>query len=186
VLLPLVPGVRVRPGDRASCIHRSAGAASSPLVNLAAMPDEHVFTVAGAAAVPATPITLAEAGFTERTHLQEWVIAHPEMLGAGVMIVTLEFDQWRSSAGSQERDRLDVLGLDHNGRLVVAELKRDVAPDTVEMQALKYAAMASRFTPETLAAQHAKYLSGATSPRRMKRHENSLRLTARTACFQST
>jgi hypothetical protein len=122
------------------------------------MADEHVFTAAGAQATPATPITLAEAGLTERQHLQEWVIAHPEMLGAGVMIVTLEFDQWRSSTGGQERDRLDILGLDRNGRLVVAELKRDTAPDTVAMQALKYAAMASRFTPEALATQHERYL----------------------------
>lgn len=123
------------------------------------MADEHVFTVDGATAVPATPITLSDAGFTERNHLQEWVIAHPEMLGPGVMIVTLEFDRWWSAGGIPERDRLDVLGLDRNGRLIVAELKRDVAPDTVEMQALKYAAMASRFTTETLAAQHAQYLT---------------------------
>jgi hypothetical protein len=32
------------------------------------------------------------------------------------------------------------------------------------MQALKYAAMASRFTPETLAAQHEKYLSHRGKP----------------------
>jgi hypothetical protein len=56
-------------------------------------------------------------------------------------------------------DRLDVLGPDRSGRLVVAELKRDAAPDTVEMQAIKYAAMASRFTPETLASQHARFLN---------------------------
>src|SRR5581483_553505 len=79
--------------------------------------------------------------------------------GEGVMVVTFEFDQWRTWSGSQERDRLDVLGLDRKGRLVVAELKRDAAPDTVEMQALKYAAMASRFTVEELAAQHARYLA---------------------------
>jgi hypothetical protein len=40
----------------------------------------------------------------------------------------------------------------------VTELKRDRAPDTVEMQAIKYAAMASRFTPEVLASQHARFL----------------------------
>ena len=128
------------------------------------MADERVFTVVCAVATPLLPITLAEAGFSERTHLQEWVIAHPEMLGDGVMIVTLEFDGWRAASGAAERDRLDVLGLDRAGRLVVAELKRDAAPDTVEMPALKYAAMASRFTPDSLAAQHAKYRSNRGKP----------------------
>ena len=52
----------------------------------------------------------------------------------------------------------DLLGLDENGRLVLAELKRDGAPSTVEMQAVKYAAYASRFSPETLAACHGHYL----------------------------
>jgi hypothetical protein len=59
----------------------------------------------------------------------------------------------------RERDRLDVLGLGADGRLVVAELKRDRAPDTVEMQAIKYAAMASRFTKDTLVEQHARFLA---------------------------
>jgi hypothetical protein len=80
------------------------------------------------------------------------------------MIVTFEFDRWRSSAGAQERDRLDILGLDRDGHLVVAELKRDTAPDTVEMQAIKYAAMASRFTAESLASQHAEYLTRRENP----------------------
>ncbi len=90
--------------------------------------------------------------------------AHPAVLGEGVMVVTLEFDRWRTAAGAPERDRLDVLGLDRDGRLVVAELKRDIAPDTVQMQALKYAALASRFTPEVLAVEHAKYLSRRGEP----------------------
>jgi Domain of unknown function (DUF4268) len=72
--------------------------------------------------------------------------------------VTMEFDRWRSSSG-RSADRLDILGLHTSGELVVTELKRDAAPDTVEMQAIKYAAMASRFTVETLAEQHAHYLS---------------------------
>jgi hypothetical protein len=61
--------------------------------------------------------------------------------------------------GTRERDRLDVLGLGADGRLVVAELKRNQAPDTVEMQAIEYAAMASRFTEDTLVEQHAHFLS---------------------------
>lgn len=50
-----------------------------------------------------------------------------------------------------------MLGLGEDGRLVVAELKRDKAPDTTEMQAIKYAAMASRFTVESLAEELARF-----------------------------
>ena len=118
------------------------------------MADELVYRVEGHVAYPAEAISLAQAGLKERAHLQEWVIAQPEMLGDDVLIVTAEFDRWTSRAGTAPLDRLDVLGLGPDGRLVVAELKRDAAPDTVEMQAVKYAAMASRFTPEDLAAAY--------------------------------
>jgi hypothetical protein len=83
------------------------------------------------------------------------VIAHPEILGTDVLIVTFGFDRWWAAGGSRERDRLDVLGNDPHGRLVVAELKRDKGPDTVEMQAINYASMARRFTEETLIDQFA-------------------------------
>lgn len=119
-------------------------------------PDEVVFAVAGSTATAAERISLADAGLREREHLQEWVIAHPEIIGPDVMIVTFEFDHWSSAAGAQ-KDRLDVLGLGQDGRIVVAELKRGRAPDTVDMQALKYAAMASRFKPGLLAEYHAKF-----------------------------
>jgi hypothetical protein len=86
-------------------------------------PDEVVFAVAGSTANPAERISLDEAGLREREHLQEWVIAHPEIIGPGLMIVTFEFDRWSSASGSQ-KDRLDVLGFGEDGRIVVAELKR--------------------------------------------------------------
>jgi alkylated DNA nucleotide flippase Atl1 len=111
--------------------------------------DELLYTVAGAAAVRATPVTLAEVGLREREHLQEWVLAHPEMLGGSLLVITSECDRWASVRG-RERDRLDVLALDPDGHLVVVELKRDEAPETVELQALKYAAFCSRFTAESL------------------------------------
>jgi alkylated DNA nucleotide flippase Atl1 len=118
---------------------------------------ELVFTAYPGRAELARRVTLAEAGLKERSDLQEWIRAHPQILGAGVRMVTYEFDRWVSGAGSHG-DRLDLLGLGADGRLVLAELKRDGAPDTVEMQAIKYASYASRFTIETLAACHASYL----------------------------
>lgn len=111
----------------------------------------------------AQPITLAKAGLKERNDLQEWIRAHPQVLGPGVRIVTYEFDKWLSASGTRS-DRLDLLGLAEDGRLVLAELKRDGAPDTVEMQAIKYAAYASRFGLDTLAACHGHYLRATVDP----------------------
>lgn len=122
------------------------------------MGDEIVFEVKDSAATRALPVTLEEAGLREREHLQEWVVGNPDVLGEDVLIITVEFGRWVTLSGSVERDRLDVLGLGADGRLVVAELKRGHAPDTVEMQALKYAAMASRFDLDTLAEAHAAFL----------------------------
>ncbi len=127
-----------------------------PAARPTALADGLTFTVAEGTASPAQPLTLAEAGLRERSHLQEWVVAHPEMLGDGILIVTSEFDRWAGSArAAATADRLDVLGLARDGRLLLAELKRDRAPDLVEMQAIKYAALASRFNVDTLAAVHA-------------------------------
>jgi alkylated DNA nucleotide flippase Atl1 len=113
--------------------------------------------------VLAQPVTLAQAGLKERSDLQEWIRAHPQVLGRGVRIVTYEFDKWLSASGARA-DRLDLLGLAEDGRLVLAELKRDGAPETVEMQAVKYAAYASRFGLETLAACHGHYLRSTVDP----------------------
>jgi len=121
------------------------------------MADEMVFGIDGPKAVAAEPVTLADLGLREREHLQEWVLAHPAILGPDVMVVTSEYDRWSTGAGEETWDRLDVLGLDRTGRTVVAELKRDKAPNTVTMQALNYAAMVSRFTLDSLAEAHASY-----------------------------
>jgi hypothetical protein len=120
--------------------------------------DELVFTVVEDKATPVSRIPIQDLGLTERAHLQEWVIAHPEIIGSGVLTIAFEFDRWTTSNGPAPRDRLDVLGLDRGGRLVVAELKRGQAPDTVEVQAIKYAAMVSRFTEEILADLYAEFV----------------------------
>src|SRR5699024_2148306 len=107
--------------------------------------DERVYAIEDGAAIPLSQVNLADAGLKEREDLQEWVLARPEILGPEVIVVAFEFDRWQDARGERQRDRLDVLGLGSDGRLVLAELKRDKAPDTVEMQAIKYAALDSRF-----------------------------------------
>lgn len=95
--------------------------------------------------------SLPDLGLMEQQHLQKWVLAHPELLGTGVKVVTSEFDKWQDASGGVVADRLDILGIGEDGRLVVVELKRDLAPHTVHMQALNYAAMVSRLSPRDVA-----------------------------------
>ncbi|MCX5074698.1 hypothetical protein OHA84_17350 [Streptomyces sp. NBC_00513] len=121
---------------------------------------DHLFTVEGASAAAVAPTTLAAEGLLERQHLQEWVIAHSQVLGESVLVITAEFDRWTDTDGVPARDRLDVLGLDATGRLVVAELKRGTADRDVHLQAITYAALVSCFDLGTLAQAHRDFLKG--------------------------
>lgn len=126
------------------------------------MYDEIVLTVRDAAASSLARASLPDLEFGERRHLQEWVTANPAILGSGVEIVTTEYDRWQTSEGTPIADRLDVLGVDPEGHLVVAELKRAEAPRTVHMQAINYAAMVSRLRPRDVAELYSMYR--ASSP----------------------
>jgi hypothetical protein len=108
---------------------------------------EYLISIGDDAASVVQPATLPELGLRETEHLQNWILQHPSLLGPGVEIVTKEFDRWQTAAGDPVLDRLDILALAPDGRLVVAELKRDFAPHTVQMQAINYAAMVSRLSP---------------------------------------
>lgn len=120
---------------------------------------ELVFTVSGTQATQLSDKDISKMGFLERQHLQEWVLKQPDIIGEDVLIVTFEFDRWSSPSGTTPKDRLDVLGISQDGRLVVAELKRGKAPDTVDLQAIKYAAMASRFDEDLLIELHMEFLN---------------------------
>ncbi|MEJ2889321.1 hypothetical protein [Actinomycetospora aeridis] len=123
-----------------------------------AVTGEQVFSVSGTTAVRAPRSSMGESELLER-HLQRWVKEFPSILGEDVLIVTEEFDRWTTASGDAAADRLDILALDPDGRLVVAELKRHRAPDGVLVQALNYAAMASRFDLSLLAQAHARFLA---------------------------
>ncbi|MFE0646711.1 DNA-binding protein [Streptomyces sp. NPDC058877] len=88
------------------------------------------------------------------------MIEHPQVLGDSVLVITAEFDRWADTDGVPARDRLDVLGLDATGRLVVVELKRGTADRNVHLQAITYAALVSRFDLDTLAQAHREFVKG--------------------------
>lgn len=120
---------------------------------------ELVFSVSESQATPLEAIDIASLQFLERQHLQEWVLQQPAILGEDILVITFEFDKWAVASGVAPKDRLDVLGIGADGRLVVAELKRGEVPDTVELQAIKYAAMVSRFDETQLARLHMDFLN---------------------------
>ncbi len=61
-----------------------------------------------------------------------------------------------------------MLFLDSDGAPVVAELKRGEAPDTVDLQALKYAVYCSQLTVKDLTDAYARYHELDKKPRRRR------------------
>ncbi len=107
-------------------------------------------------AEPIDESSLAELKLLERQNLQSWVETYPEMIGGDLMLITTEFDQWELRE-QRVPDRLDVLMLDKDGDLLVAELKRGEAADTTDLQALKYAAYCANLTVNDVIEMHARY-----------------------------
>lgn len=107
----------------------------------------------GKAAEAASPDSFSELPYHERYDIQEWVLNNPELLGEPLLVVTSEF-----SGFDRTSERLDVLALDRNGRLVVVELKRTATGTTAELQALRYAAYCSTLELDDVAEMRLAYL----------------------------
>ena len=99
-----------------------------------------------------SPATFVDLNIWERTHIEEWIRANPEILGEDLLILTVEFDRFINSS-----DRLDLLALDRSGNLVVVELKRDSASGYADLQAIRYAAMVSSMTIDKLVPYYIAY-----------------------------
>ena len=95
----------------------------------------------------------SELGLREREHLQEWLAHTPEALGEELLIIQKEFDGFADT-----RERLDLLALDKEGRLVVIENKLDDSGRDVVWQALKYAAYCSNLTQKDIRDIYQEYL----------------------------
>ena len=90
----------------------------------------------------------------ERADLQRLLRARIDAIADDVFIVAEEF-----GAFADARRRIDLLGLDREGRLVVFELKRTEDGGHLGLQALRYAAMISTMTFDDLVGHYEAYLA---------------------------
>jgi hypothetical protein len=102
--------------------------------------------------------SFADLSFSERKHLQEWIAASPDCLGEDLLIIQKEFDGF-----DETRERLDLLALDKQGRLVVIENKLDDTGRDVVWQALKYASYCSTLKTAQIADIYGRYIQGSRS-----------------------
>ena len=86
-----------------------------------------------------------EAGFEERPHLQQWIAQEPSCLGEDLLIIQEEFQGF-----SETNERLDLLALDKEGRLVIIENKLDDSGKDIIGQALKYASYCASMTTDQI------------------------------------
>lgn len=90
----------------------------------------------------------------ERADLQRLLRARIDVVIEDVLIVSEEF-----GAFADARHRIDLLGIDRDGHLVVFELKRTSDGGHLELQALRYAAMVSTMTFSDLVEHYEQYLA---------------------------
>lgn len=99
------------------------------------------------------PERFAAQGILERRDLQPFLRDHPQYIDLDLMTLTEEFGDLD---GSQRR--VDLLGLDTDGNLVVIELKIVDDGSHMELQAIRYAAMVSALDFEAVVAIHEAFL----------------------------
>lgn len=92
---------------------------------------------------PIERTTFEKAGLRERSDLQRMLLERISVVLPDVLVIAEEFGDWEDS-----RRRVDLLGVERDGSLVVIELKRTEDGGHMELQALRYAAMVSAMTFE--------------------------------------
>jgi hypothetical protein len=102
--------------------------------------------------VPRT--TFAAAQIKEREHLQAFLRDDISAVADDVLVVAEEFGDFEDA-----NRRIDLLGIDRHGNLVVIELKRTEDGGHMELQALRYAAMVRTMTFDQLINVYDKHLT---------------------------
>ncbi len=97
-------------------------------------------------------VEFSSLGLKEREHIQEWIADHPDFLGEDLLIISKEFSRFDVT-----KERLDLLAVDKEGRLVIIELKRDDSGTDAHWQAIKYASYFHAAKEEDIIGIFAKY-----------------------------
>lgn len=104
-------------------------------------------------AVPLKKKTFSELNLSERNDLQEWIADNPYILGERLLIIQKEF-----AGFSDTKERLDLLALDENSKLVVIENKLDDSGKDVVWQALKYVSYCATLTTAEICDIYQNYI----------------------------
>ena len=83
----------------------------------------------------------ATEGILERKHIQAALKNKIEIVVPDCLVISEEFSDWSNS-----KRRIDLLGINKSGDVVVIELKRTETGEQMELQALRYASMVSTLT----------------------------------------
>ena len=102
--------------------------------------------------------SFGQQGVLERSDLQRILRDQPDVLEEGLLIISEEFGNWQDS-----NRRIDLLGLDSKGRLVVVELKRGDTGGHMDLQAIRYAAMVANMTYQQTVDTYQAYLEKRAS-----------------------
>ena len=97
--------------------------------------------------------SFSENNLKERQHLQEWIEKNTDVLGEDILIIQKEFAGFDNT-----KERLDLLGIDKEGNLVIIENKLDDSGKDVTWQALKYAAYCASLRREDIIKIYQEYL----------------------------
>jgi alkylated DNA nucleotide flippase Atl1 len=99
-----------------------------------------------------TPATFQSLDAREVQEIERWLKQEPAIMGEPLMIVSGQF-----AGFDRTLDRLDLLALDRDGKLVVIEIKRDDSSKSQDLQALRYAAYCSALTAEQVVGLYRAY-----------------------------
>ena len=96
--------------------------------------------------------TFTAQGLLERDDLQRLLRAQIDIVAPDVLVIAEGFGDFDGA-----NRRIDLLGIDHDGHVVVIELKRTDDGGHMELQALRYAAMVSAMTFDQVVEQRARF-----------------------------